>query len=388
MRRSRTAVALAGGVLAALLAPLATAAPAVAGPRPDPGRECTLTHATISATARPHAPLTDLFTTYADAGAGWTGADSTYSVPLRDGRLVWIFSDTFLGPVAEDGSRPEDTPFLNNSLLVQDWGHLRTVTGGTRQEPTSLVGPTDDADWHWFGAGLPTPSGDLQVGVLGFDRLGEGQWDWEWSHNSLATIDTETWDVTDLAPLPSEAGVQWASWYARTGPGGTVYVYGVEDLGEEKYLHVAKVLGGDLTDPDTWRYWDGTGWTRQETGSARVLPDVANEYSVTPYRDGYLLITQDTSEPFSPAVEAYVACSPQGPFRHATTLFDMPEVGPEGSYGNPNVIGYNAHEHPELRSEDTLTVTYNVNSLQNTDLYDDVSIYRPRFVEVTLDVEP
>ncbi len=345
---------------------------------------CSLAGAELSATARTAQDLTTLFTDYADSGVGWTGADSTYSVPLRDGSLAWIFSDTFLGPVEEDGSRPLSTPFLNNSIILQDGTGLATVTGGTTEDPQSIVGPTSDGDWHWFGAGLTTRRDELRIGVLRFSRFGEGYWDWGWDSNAVVTLDTDTWEVTGLDPLPSEAGVQWASWYERAG--GMVYVYGVEDLGAVKYMHVAKVLGGDLTDLKRWRYWDGAGWSREETDSTRVMPNVANEYSVTPYRDGYLLVTQDTSVPFSAEIRAYTSCSRTGPFEGGTTIHQMPEVGAGGSYGTPDVIAYNAHEHPELRDGDTLLVTYNVNSIDSDDLYEDVTIYRPRFVEVELDL--
>lgn len=375
----------AAGALALLAsAGSAAAAPSAPAPAVAEGDSCSLTSATITATATVEEGLTQEFGAYGDSGVAWTGGDSTYSVPLKDGSLAWIFSDTFLGPVAADGSRPETTPFLNNSIIVQDDGGLTTITGGTSAAPESLVGMDPDGAWHWFGAGALTPNGDLQVGVLEFARFGEGYWDWGWSENSLATIDTASWEVTSVDPLPSAGGVQWASWYERIG--GHMYVYGVEDLGGEKYMHVAKVLGGDMTDLERWRYWDGTSWVRDETASVRVQGDVANEYSVTPFRDGYLLVTQDTSVPFSREVHAYTACSPQGPFVHATKLYDMPEVGLWGSYGDPDVIAYNAHEHPELRDGDTLLVTYNVNSIQGQDLYDDVTIYRPRFVEVALDV--
>lgn len=345
---------------------------------------CSLDGATLTATASVDEDLTTLFADYGNSGEGWTGADSTYSVPLRDGSLAWIFSDTFLGPVEEDGTRPLTTPFLNNSIVLQDGEALSTVTGGTPDARESIVGPTPDGDWHWFGAGLTTRRDELHIGVLRFSRFGEGYWDWGWDSNAVVTLDTDTWEVTGLDPLPSEAGVQWASWYERAG--GVVHVYGVEDLGAVKYMHVAKVLGGDFTDLKRWRYWDGQGWSREETDSARVMPNVANEYSVTPYRDGYLLVTQDTSVPFSSEIRAYTSCSPTGPFEGGTTIYQMPEVGAWGSYGNPDVIAYNAHEHPELRDGDTLLVTYNVNSIDTDDVYEDVTIYRPRFIEVELDL--
>ncbi|MFE7407537.1 DUF4185 domain-containing protein [Isoptericola sp. NPDC057559] len=381
-RGRRLAAAAMAGALTLAGATTAATTTATAADRGAPA--CSLDGATVQATRAAPAPLGDTFTAYADSGVGWTGADSTYSVPLRDGSLAWIFSDTFLGPVAPDGSRPQSTPFLNNSIVLQDGAALRTVTGGTADAPESIVGPDPDGAWHWFGAGLATRRGDLQVGVLEFARFGEGTWDWGWSGSSVATLDTDTWQVTSVDPLPSGAGIQWASWYQRSG--GHVLVYGVEDRGGEKFMHVAKVLGGDLADTGRWRYWDGSAWVRDEAASARVMAGVANEYSVTPYRDGWLLVTQDTSVPFSDEIKAFVSCSPTGPFTGGATIHRMPEVGAAGSYGDPDVIAYNAHEHPELRDDDTLLVTYNVNSVDPDDLYADVSIYRPRFVEITLDV--
>ncbi|AYY13721.1 DUF4185 domain-containing protein [Actinobacteria bacterium YIM 96077] len=383
----RHAAPIAGSISISAVLLTAGVATATTGetPRERSTDTCSLTDADITATSNVDHGRTQLFNDYADSGVGWTGADSTYSVPLKDGSLAWIFSDTFLGPVNDDGTRPESTPFLNNSVVLQDGSDLTTITGGTDDDPASLVGPGPDSDWRWFGAGLRTGPGDLQIGLLEFQSFGDGPWDWAWSGNALATIDTETWDVTSIDALPSESGVQWASWYQRAGE--HVYVYGVEDVEDGKYMHVAKVLGGDLTDLERWRYWDGESWQREESSSARVINDVANEYSVTPFRDGYLLVTQDTSVPFNSEIRAYVSCSPTGPFVNPTTLYDMPETGASGSYGNENVYGYNAHEHPELRDGDTVLVTYNVNSLDPADLYDDVTIYRPRFVEIALDVQ-
>ncbi|MFF1725411.1 hypothetical protein ACFVXS_40975, partial [Streptomyces sviceus] len=46
--------------------------------------------------------LTGEFARYGDDGArsdDWTGGDGTHSVRLPDGRLLWLFSDTYLGQV-------------------------------------------------------------------------------------------------------------------------------------------------------------------------------------------------------------------------------------------------------------------------------------------------
>lgn len=349
------------------------------------GDSCRLVESTLTFDGAPEPELTEMFTTYANTAGEWTGADSTYSIPMRGGKIVWVFSDTFLGEVADDGSRPLDSPFLNNSFVVQDrQGQLSTVTG---PEDTSLLAqPTDDpAGWYWVGDGLQTRRGDVQVVALRYWYGGGGLWDFGFHSNHLATYDGRTLELESLTPLPSESGVQWGSYIAEEGHGRYTYVYGVDDQGLVKSMHIARVHGQDLT--NQWEYWTGDGWSDNETDSIAVMPGVANEYSVSPYKDGYLLITQDTNEIFSRDILAYTSCSPTGPFQPAGLVYQMPEVGAFGSYGNENIFAYNAHEHPELRTRDTILVTYNVNSFDSNELYEDASIYRPRFVEIEVDVE-
>lgn len=357
---------------------------AVQPARADANDGCALGQAEITSTSEVREDFTTLFNTYSDSGVGWTGGDSTYSAELADGRQVWIFSDTFLGPVNDDLSRPESTPFLNNSFVVQDGLDLSTVHGGTDEEPGSLLPPPAEDSWYWVGDSVVDADGHLQVTAAQFSSGGGGMWDFWWDSNHLATFDAETFQLLEVSDLPSESGVQWSSWIEPAGE--VTYVYGIEDAGESKYMHVARVNGPDLR--GDWEYWTGHGWDSDETHSARVMDGVANEYSVTAFHDGYLLITQDTHEAFSAEITAYTSCFPNGPFEEVGTIHQMPEVGAAGSYGNANIYAYNAHEHPQFRTGDSALLSYNVNSFDSGDLYQDVSIYRPRFVQVDFTVTP
>ena len=374
-RNPRRVRALASAIVIATAAGLPIPAAAVGADA------CTLPSQAWTVDAAPDAPLTDAFATYGNEKKGWSGGDSTYSISVSEERTVWAFSDTFVGPVNPDGTQPLDTTFVNSSYVVQEEGRLvRTVIGGTGSEPTGLLPPHDNG-WYWLGAGHMTDDGSsLDQVFLRFERFGPGQWDWAWEANVLGRFDPESLKLRAVVPLPSASGVNWGSWLSRDG--GHTLIYGVEDLGLVKYMHIARVAGDDLT--ASWEYWTGIGWSGVETDSVRVMPGVANEYSVAPLRDGYLLVTQDTNELFSARVVGYVSCSPTGPFTPIGTLYTAPEPGPFGSYGNPNIFTYNAHEHPELRTADGLLVTYNVNSFDYTDLYDDVTIYRPRFIRIGL----
>ncbi len=389
-RRTITAGLAAAGVAAALLA----AAPATAsvpmggghggGHGGGPGH-CSLVDKTLTATASVNQGLTDTFTTYGNTGGAWTGGDSTYSLPLGKGETGWFFSDTFLGTVNPDGSRPTDSPFVNNSVVVQDRrGGLTTITGGTPEAPAGIIPPEADGSWYWIGDPTPAKHGDVQVPLLQFERTGTGSFDFQWVANRLATLDGDTLQLESITDSPSATGINWGSWTLEEGR--TTYIYGVADPGGVRSGYVAKAEGRDGI-AGAWTFWNGSGWSAAEADAVPVVPYVANEFSVAKFRDGYLLVTQDTSELFSTRIVARTSCSPTGPFTEPVELYRTPETGAAGSYGDPDVFTYNAHEHPNLRQGNRILVSYNVNTFDNVgDVYDDASIYRPRFVDVQLTV--
>ncbi|GAA1537739.1 hypothetical protein HD600_001358 [Microbacterium ginsengiterrae] len=380
-RKHIAAIATAASVLAGglLAAPASAVAPAGHG-----DGQCSLAGATLTATASVNGPLTEQFTTYAETGGAWTGGDSTYTLPLKGGRTGWFFSDSFLGTVNPDGSRPAGSPFVNNSVVVQTSKGLSTVTGGTPDAPVGIIPPEPDGRWYWIGDPADGPRGTVQVPLLQFERTGTGSFDFQWTANRLATLDGDSLQLESIVDLPSATGINWGSWTLEEG--NHTYIYGIADPEGVRSSYVARTTGMDRLAGE-WTFWNGADWVADETDAVPVVPYVANEFSVAKYRDGYLLITQDTSELFSTRIVARTGCSPTGPFSEPVELYRTPETGLAGSYGDADVFTYNAHEHPNLRTGNRLLVTYNVNTFDNVgDVYDDASIYRPRFIDVELQV--
>jgi hypothetical protein len=368
----RTLLGSAAGVAGAATLEVLSPSPASAGTGRKSGPPVV-----ISAT--PDTYQQNLFNAYSNSGVGWTGADSTYSARLPGGREMWIFSDTLIGPVNPDGTRPRDAQFLNNSLVIQRGRRLSTVTGGTPQARTNIFQPETPGNWYWVGSGIVTGQVWQQI-VIEFTRTGSGSFDFAYANSKLARVRIDRLNhPIDYTALPSQAPTKsFAAWVQRFGP--FTYIYGVEDLGLVKYMHIARVSGDDLRRP--WSFWTGGGWSASVADSTRVMANISNEYSVTPWRGRYLLITHDTAELFSSHIVAYVADTPVGPFTDKTTIYTTPETGLLGSYGNANVITYNSHLHPELSTDRRLLITYNVNTLDPNLLYEDVSVYRPRFIDV------
>jgi hypothetical protein len=317
--------------------------------------------------------LTDRFGEYGDTAGRWTGADSAYSVELPDGRIAWIYSDTFLGEVNETHGRPLDSPFIHNSINVDDDGAITTYTGGTTDAPESLVkvaGGDEAKDWYWFGDA--TVHGDeLQVMLVEFVKTGDGIFDFAFDGNAVATFDATTLELRSVDEVAT-SGVNWGS--AIYEDNGYTYVYGVEDLGAQKFAHLARVAGGDLAE-GTWEYLGDAGWSTDPAQTKRILEGVSNEFSVSKFHGRYTLVTGDSTEILSSKIVMYRSDSLEGPWTGKTVLYSTPETG-------GNVFTYNAKAHPELGNGHTLLITYNVNSFDTNDLYTDVDNYRPRYVDV------
>lgn len=356
----------------------------------------------------PHYELNTLLSKYAYTDDdGWTGADSTYLRRLPGDRHVFMFSDTFLGRVEADGSRARDTPFVSNSFVVIERdGTMRTVLGATPDGQVRAVLPPRGNQFHWLGGSHVTRRNTLDVMFLGFtgdsrvvdtggdfdaERLrmalipgGGGELDFQ--ENLLVRFDAHDLRQLDVTPMPSETGVHWASWVEFDQRDNHTYVYGVRDEGVDKFMHVARVDGDDLR--TSWQFFDGEGgWSPHETDSAPLMSGVANEYSVSRLNDkNFLLVTQDTTAPYSPDIVGHLAESPTGPFGPPSLLYRATESGPLGFYGDPETVVYNAHEQPDLRRGNELTITYNLNGSVEGVL-DNTAKYRPQAVKVRFDIE-
>ncbi|MBB3727409.1 phospholipase A2 [Nonomuraea dietziae] len=348
---------------ALLLAPVVAPAPASANTQ-------------VAAATIPATDMAVMWGAYGNQGGHWTGGDATVTIPLPDGRIAWIYADTFLGEVNADFSRPRDAPFINNSMVVQSGTTLGpTLHGGTAQAPTALVDTPEHADdFFWVGDGT-VEGNQLKViygryiktednPPLGFARQG----------TALATFTLPDLTLSSVRMLPVNADMGWGS--ALLEEGGFSYIYGSEYAEGAKFAHVARAPAGELGGP--WQYWTGSGWSDRESDSARLHSGVGEGMSVSKIGSQYVMVTQENNDVFSGWIVAYAANSPTGPFSGPTYLYEAPE--PEVS--NRSQFIYVGRHHPELADPGELFLSYDVNAWNGEDHYRDVRIYRPRFKEI------
>ncbi|MEU9210945.1 DUF5005 domain-containing protein [Streptomyces sp. NPDC048415] len=354
------------------------------------------------------AGLTGEFARYGDDATrtdDWTGGDGTHSVRLPDGRVLWLFSDTYFGqvhgppnPVGESYAwRDAGAPLVRNSAVVMSRdGQLRTTL------PAPLFPDPGPQQWRWPVAARVEPrspgSAQQVVRVLLWTRT-TGQAPWIYgvpTSTEVATLSLPDLRLEGITTVLDQRAVPDASRRVLFGTsavdvGEWTYVFGGDDgqaaSRPASKAYVARVPRGRLGEPGAWEYWDGSGWAVRARPAA-VLGDgehtgVGSAFTVV--RDGgtYVLFTMAAGTAGLTTITSYWACSPTGPWHGPTRSFS-PSL-PQGE-----VAAYNPQAHPELSDGDRIVLSYDVNWLDATgaaaqsNISRNVSLYRPRFVTLRL----
>ncbi|MHC3468913.1 hypothetical protein ACYF6T_09370 [Streptomyces sp. 7R007] len=367
-------------------------------PRHGAGPGGCAAHAVVSAT--PDTSLTAEFARYGDdAGRtdDWTGGDGTHSVRLPDGRVLWLFSDTYLGqvhappnPVGESYAwRDTSAPLVRNSAVVMDRsGRLRSTL------PAPLFPDPAPDQWRWPVAARVEPrapgSPEKVVRVLLWVRTA-GQSPWIYgvpTATEVATLSLPDLRVESIVKVLDQQLVGDPSRRVLFGTtlvqeGGWTYVFGGDDRQAASRpassAYVARVPEGRLGRPSAWRYWDGTGWSLRPRplGGARV----GSAYSVVRTGETYMLFTMAAGARGLTTVTSYWACSPAGPWHG-------PAKGFTASLPRSGVAAYNPQAQPAVSrgagDGGRLVLSYDVNWLETTGasagINANVALYRPRFV--------
>ncbi len=354
----------------------------------------------------------------------WTGGDGTHSVRLPDGRILWLFSDSFLGrvhgppnpagqPHAWREAPPGGPAWVRNSAVVTTPSGRpeRTLTGGTAAAPAPLF-PDVSArprHWRWPVQALVEPrtpgAAEQVVRVLLWTRT-EGPPPWLYGvpeATEVATLSLPGLRLEGIERIHGPGGpdpgrrVLYGTTAVRRG--GTTYVYGGDEgpgatpARPSSYAYLARVPTGSLADRSAWRYWDGSGWRRDPARAHPVLGDgarhgVGSAFSVVRRGRTWVLLTMDAGGPRAAGlstVATYWACSPQGPWRGPDRGFRAPL--PPDSAPDPKTAAYSPQAHPEVGAGGRLLLSYDVNWLgpDSTALAHvnrNVSLYRPRFVRL------
>ncbi|MEQ9405934.1 MAG: DUF5005 domain-containing protein [Cyclobacteriaceae bacterium] len=337
-----------------------------------------LTKAKVEREVAIDSTFNQLFTPGGDA---FTGGDGVYSVQLPDQRNVWIFGDSFLGNVTEDRKRIKTSPlYVRNCFVVQDGEQLITRTQGKLEEFKSMMIPPEVADgssgkneiemWYWPGDAF-VEGETLFVFNSKFIKTAEDMWGFEFVSTELAAFELPSLDLIEINRFENLNNIHFG--HAICVADSYTYIYGAKD----KLPYVARAGQEDIY--GAWEFWDGTEWTEDVKNVKAVLGETGSEqFSVFEWEGQFVMIMQGDS--LSQKIYSYTAQKPEGPWGNRRVIYETPIVDNCKSCWTYNALG-----HPQFMKDDMLLISYNTNSMELQDHYENADIYKPRFVRIPME---
>lgn len=362
---------------------------------------------------------------------GWTGADCAGTVDLGDGRMLWLFGDSWIGSI-RDGKRLPGARMVNNSIAVHAVDRLSPWTpaqpsaihfywgpNDAEGHPTAWAAPTNGAaqdrasprtrEWLWTtGGGIVVPGpGNSRRLVVFFFRVqdnprGRGVWKFSVVGTAMGIVDNIAEPVEHWKPRLIDVSFSTASDRASKGrapdeilwgmaasrdPDETnqnssdVLVFGVRKVSPlDSALVVARVPGQSIEHVETWRFYAGPHrWLPDAASATGVAHGLVSEFSVEPLKHGeqttWVLVQ---SEPFlGRRIFVRTAPDPTGPWSGRQIVYEVSDGDRNRSY-----FTYAAKGHAGLSRSGELLVTYVVNSQRFSDLMTDTTIYHPKFIRL------
>ena len=312
----------------------------------------------------------------------WRGGDAAFSVDLGDGRVLWMFGDSFVAKKA--GATRRQSAFIRNSVAIQtgyDPSHatIKFYSAMRRGNPADFA-PPEGATWFWPLHGIRLENrlllfyvrmaSDPNKNSLGFQSVG-------WNAFMVDDPDAEPskWKPRKLKGPEAQGKMLVGMSVIRDGE--HVYAFVLNDVEHHAYLLrwlVSEAIAGRLSSPQWW-CGAGEGWQENPAHRQMVIRNAGSEFSVQRDPHGGGFIEVNTAGFGATTIVFRRAPRPEGAWSEPQMLYRPPESDA------PDAFVYGGKGHPELSGAD-LIVTYTANGSDER-LVTDMSIYFPRFVRVT-----
>lgn len=346
----------------------------------------------ISASAVQDATLDTLL---APQKRGWLGADVATSIVLSEDKLLWLFGDTIVGTLTDQGARKGT--MIRNSIAIQDlngdstnnlhfyWDMRDNIPG------SFFMAPNYDLDYcYWPCSGLMVDD-DLFIFCYKVTDGGGGA-----GAFAFEVVGTILIRVSN----PLEPPAQWKFSSTELGFGGKhqgfcsavirhddyVYLMGFDDGQQESAFQRQSVLARIGVDDlktsgnlDGLRYWvkapGGDGrWSEEPSDLLPIMRYGSAESTV--YFDNHLnLFVKPIQTSFSSDISLVVAPELTGPWSEPILIYEIPE-----RRSLEKIFAYAVKAHPALSRPGELVITYVVNQDDFWSLFSDCTTYYPRFI--------
>jgi hypothetical protein len=319
---------------------------------------------------------------------GWIGADAAYSVSLGPRSTLWLFGDTLVGEVS--GGKRRNAKMINNTIALQQIGaapHYFYRTN-SRGEPAAVFAPPDSTNsffWPWDG--VRTRRGLFLFLMQVRHTDDKSVWGFQVFSACVAFV-----------PNPEDPPASWKiqisrePWADFSKKPATAYGWSVVKSQDFIYIYgtAAGVAGATLArapeealdDFQQWRFYNGGQWREDPRKASAIFPDTPPEGTVrwAPALGQFAAV-------YSPDIFGdivlRVSDAPAGPWSERRVIYHCPEMKQSRAY-----YCYAGKAHPELSGPGELIITYAVNSNNFWDLFNDPSIYWPRFLRLKMPLPP
>lgn len=337
----------------------------------------------------------EVFTEYFRRTSGWTASDGSISVPLTNGKTMWLMGDSFIDNYNEVDNTIPCLFQVRNAILIQDLANPSEITTvldnnqtGVNRTPVKLG--INDPTYFWPAHGYA--KGDT---AITFWQQYAGA-DMEHVQNYVAKIYTpgiqDASAIKELTSLSLPAEIEFGTSVVVDSATQYVYLYGFKKDWIIFRPYVARFsFDQDVLDP--WEFFDGTDWVADVNAVEQIMAStndyVSPSFSVLKLQEKYYLISQDIGFltcGLGRDIYSWESEYPHGPFNNKKLLYTI-----EDQYDGEYMITYNATAHPEFIKNNELLISYNVNGICKSFCDDpfsgryDADLYRPKFVRVPLD---
>jgi hypothetical protein len=350
------------------------------------------THAQTAGRCTPSFPFQD----------GWLGADAAYSIPLSDGRSVWIFGDTLYGDKrVVVGNEPR---MVRNSIGISrcddkgQWSLRYVIRHGEDGKPrdffqAQVLRPRAANTWYWALDGFVHEK-DLWVTLLCVRNARvkrPGGFDFETCGTDLAKVsdldaDPQKWSIAYF-PLVADGVAAYPSATAVVD-GAYVYLFALHEKGARPSLVTRIPLKGLSAPVRNLQYLSKDGkWEPgfKPTSAMPVMQHGAPEMTVRYHPDLKKWVAVMRSPDLSSdAILLRTAPEITGPWSPEEIIYHIPEMQKNSAGYDKNVFCYAGKEHPEFERPGSLMITYVCNTMRVPDLVTNLKIYVPKVVEVPL----
>ncbi len=296
----------------------------------------------------------------------WAAGDVATTIPLSDGRVLWLFGDSYINQFDPASGTLPGLFNARNAILLQntnDLMHPETLCHFELRDKSFFRPPIPGSPevWPCFWPANGFQSGDtvyvylteLQKtpdgGMWGFKAIGQ-----YWAKMSFPGL-----KVTGYTELPSFNGISFSCGFVRDEQSGFTYAFGDRHHGIGSDVFVARFPTANPEGACT--FWDGKNWGVNVTNAAVIAEGASISVNVSKVRGKFLLVTTAFSVACDQGKEIYVSTSdrPTGPFSPRKKIFTV-----DDTVDGHRPFFYMAEAHPEFINDDGLLITYCINGYE------------------------